>query len=749
MATLETVIARIDYTLHDANDFIINIYTCIDDKDPHYENSFKGKGRSLNTLKNLTVKLKGYWSQYKGEEQFSIVEEEIFPIKTDKSFVAYVATKYDGIGTATANKILKAYGPNYEVLNDQAKLEAVLPPRYAKIIYEQSKKFKKTQDVFDLFAQADILGNKKRMSIAEKIDIETIYDNPFILQDKEFGGLSFLNINKLCLFKQNDPIFQKVFNTPQRVQEGVIYNLTDILFQRGHTWIDSKTLIQETIKFLNTGLSNPKLFVNENDIKEALNFLNREHRIKCEKKDNTLRVYNAFFYDCENYIAKESVLRSLNSITNVPIMKKMIPNNIIDSTIADLEKELNIKLADCQKLSVRTIINSKICVITGSAGTGKTTVLNAAIKSLQKLRGGEIVLAAPTGRAARRMAFSTGLEANTLHHLLGISNEGDSVIPIATKQIEADYVFIDEASMCDIAIIYKLFQQCSDDCSFIFIGDPNQLPSVGAGNVLDDFIQSNRIPVIKLKYIYRQAKDSKIVLNANRILNSSPVMMLGDDFEIYESTVSLEIQDIIVKKYQEELNRTKDLFETQIITPKRRDGDLSAYHLNLKIQSIINPHVVGKFDLIANGFNFREGDKVICCKNTKTVKNGDIGLVLSISKSGNNYSMLVEFDDYTEEFDSDQVKELNFMLAHAITVHKSQGSEFRSVLMPIATENRVMLKRNLFYTAITRAKEKMIIVGSKNEIKNAVANNKKYHRNTLLKQRIEKYFDDYNREKSH
>ena len=145
MATLETVIARIDYTLHDANDFIINIYTCIDDKDPHYENSFKGKGRSLNTLKNLTVKLKGYWSQYKGEEQFSIVEEEIFPIKTDKSFVAYVATKYDGIGTATANKILKAYGPNYEVLNDQAKLEAVLPPRYAKIIYEQSKKFKKTQ----------------------------------------------------------------------------------------------------------------------------------------------------------------------------------------------------------------------------------------------------------------------------------------------------------------------------------------------------------------------------------------------------------------------------------------------------------------------------------------------------------------------------------------------------------------------------------------------------------------------------
>ena len=731
MPNLETVLAQLEYTIHNENGFVVNTYTCIDKNNSHYKLNFKGKGRELNTLKGITLKLKGSWVQYRGEEQFSVKEEELYPVKTEKSFMAYIITKYNGIGQKTVEKILRKYGPDYSVLSDYDRLIKAINKKYALRIIEQSKQFSKVQEVYDLFTSADLLTNKKRIAIAEKVSLSEIYSNPFILMKSEYGGLSFLKVNKLCVYLQNVPELTKIFCSLERIKEGVLYNLTDILFQKGHTWIDATVLIKETEKFLNSGLNNNELKVNESDIKKALNSLNKEHKIKCEKKANILRIYNAFFYDSENFIAQECISR-VNS------KGKQFSNNKIDNLIKDFEKLNKITLADNQKLAIRSVVNNRICVITGSAGTGKTTVLNAAIYVLSQLRKSEICLLAPTGRAARRMSFSTNMPAYTLHHALGISTESDSIIPVATKKIEADYVFVDESSMCDIAIIYRLFQQCDKKCNFVFIGDPNQLPSVGAGNVLDDLITSESVPVVKLKYIYRQAKDSNIIINANRILNNSSAMLQGEDFIIYDMYSAAEIQEKVVSSFLEELSRTGDIFETQIITPKRRDGYLSAYQINKKIQSIINPYVKGRYDLPANGYNFRVGDKIICSKNTKTIKNGDMGLVERVYKNGENYVMTAKFDDYVEEFDVDRAKELGIALAFAITVHKSQGSEFKSVLLPIAAENRVMLKRNLFYTAITRAKEKIIIVGPKSEIKRAVLNNTKYERNTLLCQRIQK-----------
>ena len=654
-----------------------------------------------------------------------------YKVDEKDAFIAYAQT-FPSIGKKKAEKIYHLYGCNYKCFEDVDKMSAVTSKKYVNEIVSRAEKDNNdgTTKLAEKLAKFNIMDKTLILKIASKISDEQFEKDPYILQSLKGVKISFALLNSIILQMQNEK--PELLLDPRRIETGIDKALK-ILLSRGHTYTSANLLIEESIKYLNNGVTVDKCLVDDMVIKKALNSLNKKHLIKAEKTSRGLRIYNAFYYDSENFISEQIYLR-LNDAFKKTQQKK------IDGLIRVFENSNHIKLADSQKLAVSTIINSPMAVITGSAGTGKTTVLKATISTLVGLGKNNIILAAPTGRASRRMTESTGWPAQTLHSLLkiGIGDEDtdDVDLFVSSEKVEADAIFIDEVSMCDISIMYRLFEKVSKNCRIYFIGDPNQLPSVGSGNFLDDIIQSECVPVVKLKVIFRQARDSRIVMNAEKILRGDSSFEYGDDFIFVDGETPVETAQKLTNIYVKELNNTKDLFEVQCITPLRVNGELSAYNLNKRIQIAVNKNYREVSQFFCNGYKFFPGDKIMCCKNTETVRNGDIGMVISAEKN----KLEAIFDTGHEVFSVDEAKELGIVLAYAITVHKSQGSEFTTILMPISHENRIMLKRNLFYTAVTRAKKRIYLLGEKSEIVSAVENNAVQKRKTLLKLKIQKRF---------
>jgi len=336
------------------------------------------------------------------------------------------------------------------------------------------------------------------------------------------------------------------------------------------------------------------------------------------------------------------------------------------------------------------------------------------------------------------MSEATKWEAKTIHSKLAIDNEG-----AVNQEIDEDIVFIDEMSMTGSSLFYKILNNAAPHTKFVFLGDPQQLPSVESGNVLSDIINSGIVPVVKLDVIYRQCLNSLIISNANKIIKGIRDFDTGPDFVFIDKTGSENIQKETVDVLKDELfNGNLDLDNIQIITPMREKGYLSAKQINYACQNLINPLRTGQISFKANGYEFRTYDKIICQKNTDDIKNGDIGFIEAIYKEDNTIKADVSF--YGGTFDltltKENFKELNFALAYAITVHKSQGSEFQVVILPVSNENKIMLKRNLLYTAVTRASDKMMIIGSRIHYWDAVSNNVITPRNTALTGRLQKKF---------
>lgn len=590
-----------------------------------------------------------------------------------------------------------------------------------------------TSEFIDYLVGLQVIPQRKVSLISNCIKMKEFKENPFLIMGKPMN-CGFLTINKVLLAMQEEN--SDLLKCDQRLLLGTEYVLRKLL-SNGHTFIEAPKLVDGSLKFLNEGVNNEKNFVTEVTVKNTINKLHREHKIKAEKTTNSLRIYNALYYDCENFLAAELARKLCCD-------KENINKHKIEQVIAKLEKQFGFELANTQKLAVETVINNPVAIITGSAGTGKTTVLKYAIGALRELVTDNIALVAPTGRAARRMAESTGMEASTLHSLLHIGLTDDDTdemdVYISDDKIEADVIFIDETSMCDISIIYRLFQRVKPDCRIYFLGDPNQLPSVGSGDVLRDLIDSYYVPTVKLQVIYRQAQESNIVLNSNKILNGQSDLENGKDFDIVNVEDLEEIAETTANIYLDEVDKIGDILEVQCITPKREDGLLAAFNLNKRIQAKINPKIAqGSPCFAVNGYKIYQNDKVICGKNTETVRNGDIGIVTNATPS----QLVAVFDTGEEVFNIEEAIELKIALAYCITVHKSQGSEFKSVILPIADENKTMLKRNLFYTAVTRARNKMIIVGEQRHIHNAICNNRVAKRNGMLTPRIKKQFKLY------
>lgn len=388
---------------------------------------------------------------------------------------------------------------------------------------------------------------------------------------------------------------------------------------------------------------------------------------------------------------------------------------------------------EVQQAAIQKALDSKVMVLTGGPGTGKTTTTQGIIAAF-KARHMRILLAAPTGRAAKRMTEATGMEAKTIHRLLEY-NPMDGYKRNDDNPLEGDALIVDECSMIDIILFYNLMKAIPANMRLILVGDIDQLPSVGAGNVLRDIIDSQRIPVVRLTRIFRQAQSSRIVMNAHAInAGQFPNIKNGHDTDFFfiNQEDADEIVRLIIGLVRDRLPRKYGYppKEIQVLTPMQR-GTVGASNLNIELQNALNPYGPS---LARGGYTFREGDKVMQIRNNydKSVFNGDIGYITAVDT--NDRTLTVTFDSRLVEYDITELDEI--VLAYAVTIHKSQGSEFPVVVMPVTMKHFVMLQRNLIYTGITRAKKICVLVGTTRALAYAIRNQTVSKRNTKLKERL-------------
>ena len=448
-------------------------------------------------------------------------------------------------------------------------------------------------------------------------------------------------------------------------------------------------------------------------------------------KENHKAVYLARFHVCETGIARR--LKGL--VTGTRSIRDIDTDRAVDW----VQRQLSITLAENQTKAVAWAIENKVMVITGGPGTGKTTIINAVLKIFSRLKVA-IMLAAPTGRAAKRMSEATGFEARTIHRLLEYSFQKGGFQRTEDKPLDCDVLVIDEASMIDTLLMYHLLKAVPPFATLILVGDVNQLPSVGAGNVLADIIASSAVPVVTLDKIFRQARVSQIVVNAHRInqgrtpaVHTGPATDPANDFYFIEQEDPEKVLENILELCKRRIPQRfgfDPVDDIQVLTPMHR-GSVGAGNLNQQLQAALNP---GEGGVTRGERTYRVNDKVMQIRNNyeKDVFNGDIGRVAAIDWERREVTVTIDGREVGYEFaDLDEI-----VPAYAVSVHKAQGSEYPVVIIPIVTQHYILLQRNLIYTAVTRGKNLVVIVGSRKAMAIGVNNNKTRQRYTRLRHRL-------------
>lgn len=672
-----------------------------------------------------TLKVEGDWVYHPTYgEQLKITNVSLVVPSTLSGIEKYLSSGLiPYIGPKTAKKIVEKFGLdtldiiqyNPERLKE---IEGIGEKKMEKIVTA----FREQAEIRDImmFLQQYGITVNYAVRIYKKYGKDTISiltENPYKLSE-DIYGIGFKKADKIA---ENMGISK---TSPFRIQGGIRFVLNNYA-ANGHSYVPVEELTEKTSQLLE---------VEGELVLDAIRDLAIKGVVHILTVGEEIRIYYTPYHVAENNVAKKIVELSQAELKALDID--------VDERISKIEEEEKIKFANKQTEAIKEAIKNGIVVITGGPGTGKTTIINAIIKIFQE-KGLNVSLAAPTGRAAKRMTEATGVEAKTIHRLLEFSymDEAMAFGRDEDSPLETDLLIVDEASMVDILLMNSLLKAIVPGTRLILVGDVDQLPSVGAGNVLRDIINSGAVKVVKLDEIFRQAKESHIVVNAHRINKGQyPILNKGKDFFFIKEEKPSEIVNIILELCKKRLpsyygvDPVKDI---QVLTPMKK-GDVGLNSLNRHLQQVLNPKAPYKKEKQIGEEIFRVGDKVMQIKNNYSIEweliedgvvvergegvfNGDLGTIIDIDEE--DRIMKVLFDEGKEvEYTFDQLDELK--LSYAITIHKSQGSEFPIVVIPIYWGPPMLLTRNLLYTAITRAKKLVVLVGDEKYLKRMIGNNR-------------------------
>ncbi len=701
-------------------------------------------GNLLGLHEGAQVELEGDWVEHPtyGRQFKSSSFREVEP-QDEISIERYLGSgAVSGIGIKMAARIVRRFGKDtLRIIEEEPERLAEIKGISMKKAMDISSQIEAGKSLREAMMYLQELGISVNM--AAKIynkyqnQIFTILrDNPYRLAD-EVDGIGFKTADEIAMRAGIS------MDSEFRIKSGIIYVL-NLASGEGHTYLGRAELIVKSGQILD---------VDQGLIEKCLMDLSIDRKIVNERVNigeptEEDRIYSSVFFNMETRVA--DMLHTLDG-------RLEIDEKNIERAIKTVEKTTNIQLEGLQKETVEKAAKRGLLVVTGGPGTGKTTIIDAIIKVLE-LQGLDFLLAAPTGRAAKRMSEATGYEARTIHRLLEVGGiEGvDGFGRDETNPLETDAIIIDEMSMVDLPLMYALLKAILPGTRLILVGDANQLPSVGAGRILYDIIESRVYPVVKLTEVFRQAKESDIVMNAHRINNGEKLTLDNKSKDFFflkradSQSAIYTVLELVLKKLPPYVGvRPADV---QVLCPMRK-GLLGVDNLNIQLQGYINPAAPEKNEYVRGQVIYREGDKVMQTKNNynleweirgkygisiesgKGIFNGDVGIIKTIDSF--TKLITVEFDDarmvdYTYA-DMDELE-----LAYATTIHKSQGSEYAAVVIPIMGTARPLQTRNLIYTAVTRAKQCVTIVGDESEFSYMVSNADGYRRNSGLIDKIEK-----------
>ena len=575
--------------------------------------------------------------------------------------------------------------------------------------------------------------SKKIYSIFREDTLEIINENPYKLI-KNVKGIGFLKADEIALKNNLDK------TSPYRIESAIIYILTQKAINFGHVFYPKEKLTEEVSSLIG---------IEKNLIEPIYMNLLLSSDIVVDNSFDEPNIYLDYLYISESYIASKLAKMALNEDFKILFNR--------DKEVKKSIENQSIKLSEIQIDAIKSCFEENISIITGGPGTGKTTIINTISKIFIE-NGYNISLCAPTGRAAKRIEETTRIEAKTIHRMLGyIPSSYDDIGHFEYNEdnpLDTDVIIIDEMSMVDLVLFEKLLRGIKDNTKLIIVGDVDQLPSVGAGNVLKDLINSNKIKYTKLIDIFRQSENSNIIVNAHKINNGQEPILneKNSDFFFLNTDAPSITRNVVVDLISRRLPKaygydySKDI---QILTQSRK-GICGVFELNKLLQDILNPKTEASDEILVGNKLFRVNDKVMQTKNNYIlsfvddegeenfgVYNGDMGHIIFIDKSSNK--LTVEMDDKRLiEYSLEDLD--NLELAYAITIHKSQGSEFKSVIIPMFDGYKLLQTRNLLYTAITRAKENIVIVGDKNVMNNMIRNNTINSRYSNLEKRIQHFY---------
>ena len=711
MEHLRCVVERITYQNAD------NGYTVLKCAVKNYSDLVTVVGTMPDTHVGSVLSLEGMWKMdAKYGRQFSVEKfEETLPA------TVYGIEKYlgsgliRGVGPKFAKKIVEKFGKNTLDVIEDTPDELFTVPGIGKVRVDRIKtswqEQKEIRNIM-LFLQSHEVSTSHATKIFKTYGSESIAivkENPYRLADDIWG----------IGFKTADSIAQKMGIDKGkfiRLRSGIFYTLNK-LAEAGHCYATREQLL---------GKARELLEVEEPELKITLDEMIRTNDVIRDVAEEQDAIYLPPYYFSESGCAKR-LLRLMFCGKKKTEDKEEILKKVAASS--------EITYDEIQWQAVKTAISSKVMVLTGGPGTGKTTT-TLGIISAYKQAGCQIILAAPTGRAAKRMSEATGMEAKTIHRLLEYK-PSEGYKKKEQHPLEGDVLILDECSMIDIMLMYNLLKALPEQMSLILVGDIDQLPSVGAGNVLRDIIDSGSVPVVRLTRIFRQAQGSRIIMNAHRINKGEGIDMRGGkdaDFFFATKESNQEVVDTIVQYCKTNLPRyyhVDPLQDIQVLTPMQR-GECGAVNLNQVLQEAMNP---SKTFLRRGGTQYRLKDKVMQIRNDydKEVFNGDIGIITKVDIEERELTVL--FDEREVIYDVTELDELS--LAYAVTIHKSQGSEYPIVVMPFTMSHFVMLQRNLLYTGVTRAKKILVLVGEKKAVYYAIKNETTTGRNTCLARRLQ------------